>query len=73
MKELEAKYRELVKTIKEYESDTFSSEAMELTDKEAEKIARAFIIRDIQARIDTDTMDGLMIGEELDEIRGIDE
>jgi hypothetical protein len=69
MKEIEAKYNELVKEIMQYESDTFSASDSQLTRLEAEKIARAFIIRDIQGRIDTDTMDGIDITEELEEIR----
>ncbi len=63
------KWNELVDEILNYESDTFSSEGSELTVPEAEKIALAFILRDMQRRIDTDTMDGNMITEELETIR----
>lgn len=63
------KVNELVDEILKYESDTFSSEASELTPAEAEKIAFAFILQDVQERIDTDTMGGVMISEELENIR----
>lgn len=60
---------QLVDDVLNYESDTFSSEASEITVEEAEKIAFAFIKHDIQNRIDTNTMDGVMISEELETIR----
>lgn len=63
------KVNELVDEILQYESDTFSSDASELTPAEAEKIAFAFILQDMQERIDTNTMDGVMITEELENIR----
>ena len=63
------KVNELVDEILKYESDTFSSEASELIPAEAEKIAIAFILHDIEERIDTNTMDGLKISEELETIR----
>lgn len=70
---VERKFWELVDTIKEYESDTFSASEMELTDDEAEQIACRMIYADIKHRIDMDTiMDGLMISEELDNIRDND-
>lgn len=71
-KDLEAiqgKYYELVEAIQEYESDTFSASGSGITEKEACKIASIFICRDIQRRTDTQTMDGVMIGEELSELR----
>jgi hypothetical protein len=69
LKDLQGLFSELVKTIAEYESDTFSSEASEITQAEAEQVAFELVRRDIQARIDTDTMDGVDISEELEEIR----
>lgn len=63
------KFNHLVDDILNYESDTFSSDGSELTPAEAEKIAFAFILRDIEKRIATETMDGGMIDEELDNIR----
>lgn len=59
----------LVDEILTYESDTFSSEASEITPSEAEKIAMIFILKDIENRIDTNTMDGCMIDNELYELR----
>ncbi len=59
----------LVDEILKYESDTFSSSESEITPQEAEKISFAFIIRDMEARIHTRTMDGIMISEELYELR----
>ena len=66
---LSKKFNYLVDEILKYESDTFSSEASELTAHEAEQIAIAFILHDIEQRIDTNTMDGVMISEELENIR----
>ena len=63
------KVNELVDTILAYESDTFSSEASNLTPAEAEQIAFNIILHDMQNRIDTNTMDGGMISDELEEIR----
>jgi len=63
------RFNEMVDTILQYESDTFSSEASNLTPQEAEKIAFAFIDSDMQERIDTNTMDGVRIAEELEFIR----
>lgn len=59
----------LVDEILNYESDTFSSEASEITSSEAEKVALAFIVRDIENRTNMDTMDGTMIDSELYELR----
>ncbi len=64
-----AKIRELQKTIEEYESDTFSASASKLTKEEAERMTETLIVRTIQRLIDTETMDGLMLQSELDEIR----
>lgn len=67
------KFNWLVDEILNYESDTFSSEASELTPAEAEKIAFAFILKDIEQRIDMETMDGGMVTEALEDIRHEDE
>ncbi len=72
MDKITEKYKELVSEIREYESDTFSASAQEITATEAREVAKQFIIEDIQARIDTDTMDGVMIQEVLNDIRGFD-
>ena len=63
------KFNELVDTILNYESDTFSSERSDLTPSEAEKIAITFILRDIERRNNTETMDGDMITETLSDLR----
>jgi hypothetical protein len=63
------KFDELVKSIMEYESDTFSAERSEITLDEAIEIADKFVCHKIQGLIDTHTMDGVMIDEELAEIR----
>lgn len=62
-------FNQLVDEILNYESDTFSSEASELTVPEAEKIAFALIQRDIEARRCFETLDGSMIDTELALIR----
>lgn len=67
--EIKQKYKELVQTIHEYESDTFSASGFELKKSEAEKIASILICSAIQSLIDTDTMDGVMLDETLFEIR----
>lgn len=59
----------LVDEILSYESDTFSSDACDLTPAEAEQIAYAFVVRDIEQRAYCHTMDGGMISDELDRIR----
>lgn len=66
---LYVKVNHLVDEILNYESDTFSSEASEITVEEAEKVAFAFIVRDIENRTSTNTMDGCMIDNELYELR----
>lgn len=63
------KYMELVKSIQEYESDTFSATASKLTKKEANHIANLLVCHAIQDLIDTDTMDGVRLSEELEDLR----
>lgn len=63
------KVEELHKTVKEYESDTFSASASELTEAEALTITANLIKYALQGLIDTDTMDGVRLSEELENIR----
>lgn len=60
---------ELYSTVREYESDTFSAQGFDLTDEEAESIAIILINRALQDMIDTNTLDGVTINEELIAIR----
>lgn len=69
MDELEKLFNELIVTIYSYESDTFSAEASKLTRSEAIKIAQRLIVPKIRGLIDCDTMDGVAISEELEDIR----
>lgn len=73
METIKLHFEELITTIHEYESDTFSASANKLTKNEAELIAIEFVIRDIARRINTETMDGVMISEELENLRGEEE
>ena len=66
---LNKKFNLLVDEILDYESDTFSSEASKLTPAEAEQIAIALILEDMQFRIDLDSMDGVCITNQLEAIR----
>ncbi len=56
--------QELLKTIKEYESDTFSSEYVNLTENECYEIAGRAIHYFIDNRLD-----GIWLSEWLDQIR----
>ncbi len=60
---------ELLDTVREYESDTFSASASELTDDEAFTITIELTNYALQRLIDTDTLDGVRLSEELDNIR----
>ena len=60
---------ELLDTVKQYESDTFSASASGLTDDEAFTITAELINHALQQLIDTDTLDGVRLAEELDNIR----
>lgn len=55
---------ELIKNIGEYESDTFSSQHVKLTDDEAFELAGRAILWFVNNRLD-----GCMLSEWLDEIR----
>lgn len=63
----------LVDEILAYESDTFSAQSSEITIEEAEKVAFRFVMRDIERRFATETMDGSMIDNVLYEIRNPNE
>lgn len=63
------KFLELVKTIKEYESDTFSASAVGLKRSEALRMASAIACHALQELIDCDTLDGVRLTEELENIR----
>lgn len=67
--DLNKRFEELVDTIEQYESDTFSAESSRLTREEAETIALEFVLRDLDKRIRCETMDGDMITEQLAIIR----
>lgn len=69
IEKLTAKAGELLAAVKEYESDTFSASARHLTDDEAEAITAALIGHAIQQLIDTDTLDGVRLTEELENVR----
>jgi hypothetical protein len=60
---------ELVKTIREYESDTFSSCGFELTDDEAVGLA-GLLIRDLVYK-DKVNLDGVTLDHNLAKIRGL--
>jgi len=59
--------RSVVKDILKYESDTFSSSSMKLTQEEAYGVAGK-ILRTMY----DNKVDGLMIGDMLQEVRGIE-
>lgn len=64
-----AKYLELCEEIRKYESDTFSASSSRIKRSEAKQIADILVVEAIQALIDTDTMDGCRLSEELENIR----
>ncbi len=59
----------LAKSIKTYESDTFSASGSKITKWESEQIAETLVVRAIQQMINTDTMDGCDITDELISLR----
>lgn len=69
MTNYQKKFDELVQTIHQYESDTFSSSGSKLTISEAIQISDNFVCHRIQGLIDNHMMDGAMIDEELEIIR----
>lgn len=70
---IEKQIAELVKTIKEYESDTFSASGSEITDEEATRIAYGLVSKGIQDFIDLETLDGVIISSLLSDERGEDD
>lgn len=60
--------RELIKTLMEYESDTFSATASNITRKEAEAVADRFIDWLFYQFI-YDRLDGIRIAGELEAVR----
>ena len=60
---------ELHETVKEYESDTFSASASQLTEDEVIDITASLISSSIRALIDCDTLDGIRLTSELEYIR----
>lgn len=64
-----SKFCELIKTVREYESDTFSAEESKLTDAEALKITQSLVLRALDSLIELDELDGVIISEELENIR----
>ena len=60
---------ELFTTVAEYESDTFSAEASELTLAEAIKITGSLIGYALEELIDLKRLDGVRLDEELENIR----
>lgn len=69
MDAIRPKVLELLATVAEYESDTFSASASKLTEEEADTITIALISHALQRLIDTDTLDGVRLSEELENIR----
>ncbi len=59
----------LVDTVREYESDTFSASACELTDDEAFAITVSLINHALENLIELKNLDGVRLSEELDELR----
>lgn len=66
---LAPKIAELRDMIAEYESDTFSASSSEVTEEEIDTIAEILISNAIQKMIDTETLDGVRLSAELEEIR----
>lgn len=66
---LRPKVEELFDSIKSYESDTFSASGSEITDGEVATVTLNLVQEAVQALIDTDTLDGVRLSEELENIR----
>lgn len=66
---MQEKYKELIATIAEYESDTFSASGSELTAGEAEQVAETMVVRVLQDMIDCKIMDGDELSEVLETVR----
>lgn len=59
----------LLDTVSEYEADTFSASASNLTKQEAGLITIALIDHALTELIELETLDGVRLTEELDNIR----
>lgn len=64
-----AMYIELLETVREYESDTFSAPAQKLTRSEAEEITIALIGGSVQNMVNCVSLDGERISDLLESIR----
>lgn len=62
-------YLDLNRTVVEYESDTFSASACKLTGEESDKITEELVVYALKQLIDLDTLDGVRLSEELENIR----
>lgn len=60
---------ELLKTVREYESDTFSAQGEELTNDEAVAITIELIGFAIRQLSELNELDGIRLSEELENIR----
>ena len=65
-------FEELKTTIREYESDTFSSSGWEITEQEVTALATQITIKDLQARANCLTLDGVELAERLEGYRDRD-
>lgn len=59
----------LYETVRDYESDTFSASASKLTPSEIVQITCALINHALREMSDTNTLDGVRLTEELENIR----
>lgn len=59
----------LYETVRDYESDTFSASASKLTEGEAQDITVALINYALRQLSDCDTLDGVRLTEELENLR----
>lgn len=69
MSGIEHRVQSLFYTVREYESDTFSASAEKLTEEEAIDITVSLIEHAIEKLIDLETLDGVRLAEELENIR----
>lgn len=64
---IEHEVRALCETVREYESDTFSSSDLKVTNMEIADIVSAILNARIRSM--SDTLDGVTLSEELDNVR----
>jgi hypothetical protein len=62
-------YAELNRTVVEYESDTFSASAAGLKGEESDKITEEIAAHALKQLVDLETLDGLRLSDELENIR----